>query len=121
MRRRLVVVLGFVCAGLLPQACDTPSRDRKQVLARLREAYGQDAIIRVAYSRDSSNLLVHLDAPAFSGMSDSLFDSTARVMARLALQYYTRATQLDSITIAAIESPLARLRRNRHFAIPELR
>jgi hypothetical protein len=74
------------------------------VEAAIRADVGAAANPQVAFARDSTHLLIQLQADPFAELPDSAFTRLARQVAALALHEYQHAAVLDSVTVSAGET-----------------
>ena len=92
-------------AGAFLIGCDGDARARDHVASVVSSELGEALNPRVAFMRDSTHLLVHIDATTVASLSDSAFEVVARNIASLAVREYSRVEALDSITVSAVFSP----------------
>ena len=123
MLSRSVVLAASLASALF--ACAPRDRAWEHVAEVLRAETGDAAAPKVSFQRDSTHLSIHLQAAAFAGMPDSVFESKARGWAKLALRTYERGAMLDSITVSAGDdvapNVLFRVVRSYSYAVASLR
>jgi hypothetical protein len=92
-------------AGAFLISCSGDSKARDHVAAIVSNELGDALNPRVAFARDSTHLLVHIDTTTVASLSDSAFDVVARRIASVAVREYSRIDALDSITVSAVSPP----------------
>jgi hypothetical protein len=111
-------------------ACHSGDSDadvRARLTDVLRDSLGRTADPNVAFMADGNNrgshLYVAFDTTAVPNVSDAVFDSRARDLARFAVRHYERASNLDSITVATrerLQPGIWRVHHRRSFAMADL-
>ncbi len=98
-RRALLAAIALLALG----GCKSEPTSN-QVLAQSLEAqYGPGTKANVGTLRNERHLIVHLQAPQFAALPDSLLVSTARQVGRVVLQRYHGVQHLDSLSVSFVE------------------
>jgi len=106
-------------------ACSSPRDPALDAVEKaVRAQIGATAVVNVGYLRDSTGLLIDFKAAALPDTDDATFARTAREVATVAVQQYTKRAALEVVMVSAGEvlgRGVFRTLRQRTFTAAELR